>query len=99
MLEEKIAEQRSGGITIFSWLIIVGSSIGLIANFSPKPLNPAISVYFNFIILPLSIIAAINLLKLKNWPRIIIIIISILTATETGLSFSFVFKKFVFAYG
>jgi len=76
-------KKRSKGITIFSWLIILGSVLAILNFKQNQELNPAISNYLYFIICPLSIFAAIDLLKLKNWARVAIIAISIIVAIET----------------
>ena len=87
---------RSKGVTIFAYLIIIGSFIGL---FSQNKINPIASIYFYYIVFPLSIIAAIFLLRLKDWARKAVIIISISVAVETIATASYCLNKVVSLYG
>ena len=75
--------KRLRGITIFSWLIIIGSVLNFLSNSSAAEVNPLFSVYFYYIISVLSIIIAFFLFKLKDWSRVSIIIVSILVGLET----------------
>ena len=76
-------EKRSKGVTIFSWLIIIGSILSLLSTKTGRQLSPPISHYFYFIISFASLVVGVYLLKLKQWARIAIIIISILVMTES----------------
>jgi len=75
--------KRSKGITIFSWLIIVSSLLVFSQVMQKETKYLPVIIYFTVIIGISSIVTAINLLRLKKWARIAIIIISILVATKT----------------
>ncbi|NQT32501.1 MAG: hypothetical protein HQ594_02375 [Candidatus Omnitrophica bacterium] len=84
---------RSKGVTILSVLIIIGSVLGLGGLASPDQLNPPISLLLYFIVLPLSIVVAVFLLKLKPWARQAIVIISIIVAIESFATLPYVLKR------
>lgn len=81
--EKRIEHKRSRGVTLLAWFIITTSVIGLFGNASSGPLNSKLSIYFYWIILPLSIISGIFILKLKNWARVLTIFINIAIAIES----------------
>lgn len=76
-------KKRSKGITIFSWLIITGSILGLLSCLTERTLIPPILIFLYVIIYPTSIAIAIYLMKLRKWARIAIIVISIVVAAAT----------------
>jgi len=76
-------KKRPKGVTIFSWLIIVGSLLPFSQVIQKRTEYLPIIVYFTVVISVVSIIVAISLLKLKKWARIAIIAISILVAIKT----------------
>lgn len=75
--------KRSIGVTVFAWLVIVGTVMSMMSFAEARKINPNISTYFYMIALPASLLAAIYILKLKNWARTAIIVISLLVAIET----------------
>ena len=85
--------KRSKGVTIFSWLILVRSIFAIIGIQNPRPLNPPFVFFFSIVILPLSIVAAINLLRLKNWARTGVIIIAILVVAKHAVTIPYVMSK------
>ncbi|MBU0571830.1 MAG: hypothetical protein KJ995_01380 [Candidatus Omnitrophica bacterium] len=76
-------KKRSVGVTIFSWVIIVGSIGNLLTLQNAKMLSPAFSFFLYMMILPASIVVGIYLLKLKKWARTAIIVISVIVGIET----------------
>ena len=86
-------KKRSKGITIFSWLIIIWSILSLASNKAAKEANPLIPYYFYFIIFSASIVIGVYLLKLKQWARIAIIIISILVMAESLATAPYDFRE------
>jgi len=74
---------RSKGVTIFSWLIIIGSAFGLLAVGVYLKLGAIVAFLLYLAIGVISLITAANLLKLKKWARISIIVISVIVAVET----------------
>ena len=93
---------RSKGITILAWMLLVGSvlnSITSLASFIWKlpagSANPTLSTYFYFFASPLSIFVGISLLRLRNWARIAALVLSILVALETILTTPYVLKQLV----
>ncbi|MBM3250484.1 MAG: hypothetical protein FJZ09_06590 [Candidatus Omnitrophica bacterium] len=94
--------RRSKGITIFAWIIIVLSVINLISRLdyifkgTLKDYTAGIGDYFYLIISILAIIAAIFLLKLKEWARIATLIVAALVIINIILvSLSTIFKNFL----
>jgi hypothetical protein len=75
--------RRPSGVTILGALIIIGAILGLASARDAWKYNPQISNYLYLIIVPLSIVAAVSLLKLKEWARLAIIAISIIASVET----------------
>jgi len=80
---KKDAYKRPAGITVFGWLIIIGSVLNLLFFGGSVGINPVISTYFYLVILPVSIVTGVFLLKLKEWARLAIIVISLLVMVET----------------
>jgi len=80
--------QRSKGVTIFAWSIIAVSFLNLLSRLEflfrsfSKGTQVSVSGYFYLVISVISIIAGIYLLKLKNWARLVTIIISIIVFVD-----------------
>jgi len=92
----KTAYKRSGGVTALAVLIIIGSAMSLmsaIASSETRSINPAFSNYLHLVIAPASIVAAVFLLKLKNWARIAVIAISIIVLADTVVTAPYVLAK------
>ncbi|MBL7157077.1 MAG: hypothetical protein ISS92_02815 [Candidatus Omnitrophica bacterium] len=87
-------KKRSVGIAVFAWLIIIVSALGILQSKASWDLNHIISNYLYLILLfPLSIVVAIFLLKLENWARIAIIVISVIVAAESIITIPHVLSK------
>ena len=84
---------RLKGITIFAWVIIVGSAFDLLFNLPTSRINPVISVYFYLLMAPFSLVTGIGLLRLKNWARIAILVISPLVMAENIFTTPYVVAK------
>jgi uncharacterized membrane protein YhaH (DUF805 family) len=76
-------KKRSKGVTIFAWLIIIGSILSILSKGLASEINPQISTYFYYFVSPISIIIGIYLLRLKDWARTGIIAVSIMVGIET----------------
>jgi len=87
--------KRSRGVTIFAWLILIGSIFNLAAMLpaaaqqAASPISPFLYITVGII----SIVVAMNLLKLAGWARMAIIIISVIVAAETLATAPTFFKK------
>ncbi|MDD5136133.1 MAG: hypothetical protein PHX20_01985 [Candidatus Omnitrophica bacterium] len=86
-------KKRPAGVTIFSWVIIIGTVLSAMSLAEAQKVNPPLSNYFYFIILPASFIMAVYLLKLKNWARVGVIVIAILVSAETLITAPSAIKK------
>ena len=93
--------KRSKGITIFARIIIVCSAVmlfpclGIFSTLMYPHSSVGIGDYFLLIISISSIVAAVFLLKLKEWARITILIISVLVIIDNIIvSMPIVFKHF-----
>lgn len=80
---QKSGKKKPDGIMVFGVLIIIGSVFSLLSAREGWKYNPVVSNYLYLIVLPLAIVAAVFLLKLKNWARIVIIAISVIVLVET----------------
>jgi len=96
-----MGDKRSKGITIFAWIILVSSAVMLfpcLGNLSTLmyPHNTVgIRDYLLLIISISSIIAAVFLLKLKEWARITILVISaVIIINNILVSMSVILKNF-----
>ncbi len=81
------------GVTILGVLIIIGSVLNLLSAPEGWKYNLPISNYLYLIIMPLSIVIAAFLFRLKNWARIAIIVISSIALVETLLTASYGLNK------
>jgi len=87
-------KKRSVGVAVFAWLVIIGSVLGVLNSRAGWELNHIISNYLYLIlILPLSIVVAIFLLKLENWARIAMIVVSVIVAAESMITIPHVLSK------
>ncbi len=91
-------KKRSQGVTIFAWLVIIGSILNLVLNSAASDVNTQISVYFYYLVSPISIIIGIYLLKLKDWARIGIIAVSIMVGVETIVTTPYCLNKLQSTY-
>lgn len=82
-LRNRGGNKRPAGVTILGILIIIGSVLSLLSAQEAWKYNPPISNYLYVIVVPLSIVVGVFLLKLKNWARLAIIVISIIVSVET----------------
>lgn len=79
-------KQRSRSVTIFGWIFIISSILGLL-DFGRRPglLNDFWLIY-SFLNAALNLVAGIFVLRLKEWARRLVIIVQILAIINTATS-------------
>ena len=77
---------RPRGVTVFSWLILIGSILGVASFLFDQGIRKHFS-YFYALLHLFSIVLAIFLLQLKDWARKTILVLSIVFVTGTLLAF------------
>ena len=93
---EELKRKVPGGIKIFSWLIIIFSGICFLDwlfNFGGRREWMLIPPYLYLPMLFVSVIVALNLLHLKKWSRVAIIILSLLFAAESVINIPTMYHK------
>ena len=81
-----MGKRRSRGITIFGWIFIIFSILGLL-DFGRRPglLNDFWLIY-SFLTAALNLVAGIFILRLREWARRLVIIVRILAIINTVTS-------------
>ena len=89
--------QRPIGVSIFAWLIILGSVLDLLSLLSPtaRETNPPFSSILYFIVSPIAIVAAVHLLKMKQWARLVILAVAAVVLAESVVTSPYVLKKWM----
>jgi len=75
------------GVKIFAILILTNSVLSLLSLGGSRNAGIPFTFFFYLLILPASIAVSIYLLKLKEWARVAIIVISVLVALQTIVTF------------
>lgn len=92
-MKRAAAPEKPDGITVFGIFIIIGSIFGLLNTGASRMVNYPLSVSLYLVIEPVSIVTGIFLIRLKNFARITIVIISLVVAFETAISMPYVIKR------
>ncbi|NQU74631.1 MAG: hypothetical protein HQ547_07990 [Candidatus Omnitrophica bacterium] len=90
-----LPRKRSRGVTIFAWFILINSVASLLAFKTSAEINPPISNVLFIPILLASITAAIYILKLREWARVMIIVLSIVVVVETLATIPYCINRYM----